>query len=47
MLIFGEGRITYKHIGALGSETLGRKLVEASQGIVTSEGRGGGYQSVR
>jgi cytochrome c biogenesis protein CcmG/thiol:disulfide interchange protein DsbE len=42
-----EGRITYKHIGALGGETLGRKLVEASRAIVTSEGRGGGYQSVR
>lgn len=42
-----EGRITYKHIGALGAETLGRKLVEASKGIVTLEGRGGGYQSVR
>jgi cytochrome c biogenesis protein CcmG/thiol:disulfide interchange protein DsbE len=42
-----EGRITYKHIGALGAETLGRKLVEASQGTVTAEGRGGGYQSVR
>lgn len=42
-----EGRITYKHIGALGAEILGRKLVEASRGIVTAEGRGGGYQSVR
>jgi len=42
-----EGRITYKHIGALGVETLGQKLVEASRGIVTAEGRGGGYQSVR
>jgi cytochrome c biogenesis protein CcmG/thiol:disulfide interchange protein DsbE len=42
-----EGRITYKHIGALGAETLGRKLVEASRGIVTVEGRGAGYQSVR
>ena len=39
--------ITYKHIGALGAETLGQKLVEASRGIVTTEGRGGGYQSVR
>ncbi|MBI4571716.1 MAG: TlpA family protein disulfide reductase [candidate division NC10 bacterium] len=42
-----EGRITYKHIGALGAETLVQKLGEASQGIVSSEGRGGGYQSVR
>ncbi|MBI4536333.1 MAG: TlpA family protein disulfide reductase [candidate division NC10 bacterium] len=42
-----EGRITYKHTGALGAEILGRKLVEASRGIVTVEGRGGGYQSVR
>ncbi len=45
--IDGEGRITYKHIGALGAETLVQKLVEASRGIVTAEGRGGGYQSVR
>jgi cytochrome c biogenesis protein CcmG/thiol:disulfide interchange protein DsbE len=42
-----QGRITYKHIGALGAETLVQKLVEASRGIVTAEGRGGGYQSVR
>lgn len=42
-----EGRITYKHIGALGGEILGQKLVEASRGIATTEGRGGGYQSVR
>lgn len=42
-----EGRITYKHIGALGWELLGSKLAEADRGIVSSEGRGGGYQSVR
>jgi cytochrome c biogenesis protein CcmG/thiol:disulfide interchange protein DsbE len=42
-----EGRITYKHIGALGAETLVQKLDDASRGIVTAEGRGGGYQSVR
>lgn len=42
-----EGRITYKHIGALGWELLGAKLAEADRGIVSSEGRGGGYQSVR
>ena len=42
-----EGRITYKHIGALGAETLVQKLVEASRGLVTTEGRGAGYQSVR
>lgn len=42
-----EGRITYKHIGALGWEVLGAKLAEADRGFVSSEGRGGGYQSVR
>jgi cytochrome c biogenesis protein CcmG/thiol:disulfide interchange protein DsbE len=42
-----EGRITYKHIGALGWELLGTKLAEADRGIVTTEGRGGGYLSVR
>ena len=42
-----EGRITYKHIGALGAETLVQKIVEASRGIITTEGRGAGYQSVR
>jgi cytochrome c biogenesis protein CcmG/thiol:disulfide interchange protein DsbE len=42
-----EGRITYKHIGAVGWELLGVKLAEADRGIVTSEGRGSGYLSVR
>ncbi len=42
-----EGRITYKHIGALGWELLGAKLAEAGRGILSTEGRGAGYQSVR
>lgn len=42
-----EGRITYKHIGALGWEILAVKLAEADWGTVSSEGRGSGYQSVR
>ena len=42
-----EGRITYKHIGALGWDLLGVKLAEADRGFVSREGRGSGYQSVR
>jgi cytochrome c biogenesis protein CcmG/thiol:disulfide interchange protein DsbE len=42
-----EGRITYKHVGALGWETVAIKLEEAAQGVVSaSEGRGE-YQSSR
>ena len=42
-----EGRITYKHVGALGWQTIATKLEEAAQGVVsTSEGRGE-YQSSR
>jgi cytochrome c biogenesis protein CcmG/thiol:disulfide interchange protein DsbE len=42
-----EGRITYKHVGALGWQTIATKLEEASQGVVSaSEGRGE-YQSSR
>ncbi len=43
-----QGRITYKHIGLIGGQTLRTKLEEALQGIVTGrEGRGEGYQSAR
>ncbi|MBI4636672.1 MAG: redoxin domain-containing protein, partial [Candidatus Rokubacteria bacterium] len=41
------GRITYKHVGALGWETITTKVEEAMQGMVsTTEGRGE-YQSSR
>jgi len=46
-IIDREGRITYKHVGALGVETVSAKLDEALRGIVsTSEGQGE-YQSVQ
>jgi cytochrome c biogenesis protein CcmG/thiol:disulfide interchange protein DsbE len=46
-LIDRDGRITYKHVGALGWETVATKLAEAMQGVVsTAEGRGE-YQSSR
>ena len=46
-IIDREGRITYKHVGALGAETVIAKVDEALQGIVsTSEGQGE-YQSVQ
>jgi cytochrome c biogenesis protein CcmG/thiol:disulfide interchange protein DsbE len=46
-IIDREGRITYKHVGALGAETVSAKLDEALRGIVsTSEGQGE-YQSVQ
>ena len=42
-----EGRITYKHVGAVERQTIIAKVGEALQGIVsTGEGRGS-YQSVR
>lgn len=42
-----DGRITYKHVGALGWKTITTKLEEAMQGVVsTAEGRGE-YQSSR
>jgi cytochrome c biogenesis protein CcmG/thiol:disulfide interchange protein DsbE len=42
-----QGRITYKHVGALDSPTLTAKLDETARGIVSgSEGRGA-YGSVR
>lgn len=42
-----QGRITYKHVGALEGNTIASKLAEASRGVVsTSEGRGK-YQSTR
>lgn len=42
-----DGRITYKHVGALGWKTITTKLEEATRGVVSaSEGRGE-YQSSR
>jgi cytochrome c biogenesis protein CcmG/thiol:disulfide interchange protein DsbE len=42
-----EGRITYKHVGALGADTVTAKVDEALHGIVsTAEGQGE-YQSVQ
>ena len=42
-----EGRITYKHVGALGWQTVTTKLDEALQGVVSaSEGRGD-YRSTK
>lgn len=42
-----DGRITYKHIGALGWSTITTKLEEATRGVVSaSEGRGE-YQSAQ
>ena len=43
----GEGRITYKHVGAVEPGTIIAKVNEAMQGIVSAgEGRGS-YQAVR
>lgn len=42
-----EGRITYKHVGTLGSGLIMAKLAEARRGVVsTAQGRGE-YQSTR
>lgn len=43
-----DGRIRYKHVGAVGEATLVRTVEAALQGSVTSgEGRGAQYQSIR
>ena len=45
--IDGQGRITYKHVGTLGWNTIAAKLDEALRGVVSAaEGRGE-YQSTR
>lgn len=41
-----DGRITYKHIGALERETLAGKLGEASRGIASTEGKSQDYQAI-
>lgn len=43
-----EGRIAYKHVGAVSEATLARRIDEALRGIPTSDvGRGQSYQSIR
>ncbi len=46
-VIDGTGHVTYKHVGAIGRETIMAKIADARQGIVSrGEGRGD-YQSTR
>lgn len=46
--IDAAGRITYRHVGAIGWETLLAKVEEARRGVVVSAGEGRGeYQSSR
>jgi cytochrome c biogenesis protein CcmG/thiol:disulfide interchange protein DsbE len=42
-----DGRITYKHIGALGWETIHGKLEEARQGAVSRREGKGDYRAIR
>jgi cytochrome c biogenesis protein CcmG/thiol:disulfide interchange protein DsbE len=42
-----EGRITYKHVGDLGSTIINSKLAEAQRGFVSAEEGKGSYQSIR
>ncbi len=44
--IDGQGRITYKHVGEIGAQTIIAKLAEAMRGIVSAEGKGE-YRSVQ
>lgn len=46
-IIDREGRITYKHVGALGAATVTAKLDEALRGIVSTAEGEGEYQSVQ
>ena len=46
-IIDRDGRITYKHIGALGWTTITTKLDEALQGMVSAEEGKGDYRPVR
>ncbi|HWP60852.1 MAG TPA: TlpA disulfide reductase family protein [Candidatus Acidoferrales bacterium] len=45
--IDSQGRITYKHVGALDSSMISAKLDQARLGIVTAEEGRGDYRSVR
>lgn len=42
-----QGRITYKHVGTLGSAIITAKLEEARRGIVSAKEGKGSYQSIR
>lgn len=43
-----DGRITYKHVGAIGQAIMVARIEETLQGTVTPrEGRGGQYQPIR
>jgi len=42
-----SGRITYKHIGALGWETIHAKIEEARQGVVSGKEGKGEYRQIR
>lgn len=42
-----QGRITYKHVGALGSAIITAKLDEARRGLVSAKEGQGWYQSTR
>lgn len=46
-IIDREGRITYKHVGALGWQTITTKLEEALQGIVSAAEGKGDYRQIR
>ncbi len=41
-----DGRITYKHIGALGWETILVKVGDAARGIASMEGKSKDYQAI-
>ncbi len=41
------GRITYKHVGTIGSAVLARKIHDARSGVVSAEQGRGDYQSTR
>ncbi|HLC40193.1 MAG TPA: TlpA disulfide reductase family protein [Methylomirabilota bacterium] len=42
-----DGRIMYKHIGAIGPELIARKLDEAFRGVASAREGKGEYQSIR
>jgi len=46
-IIDRTGRITYKHIGTLGSTLLAAKIDEARRGVVSASQGRGDYQSTR
>ncbi len=45
--IDGEGRITYKHVGGLGTPVVLAKVEEARKGIVSAKEGKGAYQAIR